>query len=58
MIPKRAFENAGLRLGDRLKAVAEGSGEVRFYRVAREAEKEIGPPGGGPIQRSFNEVGG
>jgi PD-(D/E)XK endonuclease len=37
VIPKRAFEAAGLALGDRLKAVAAGSGEVLFRRVARES---------------------
>jgi len=37
VIPKRAYEAAGLTLGDRLKAVATGSGEVLFRRVACES---------------------
>jgi PD-(D/E)XK endonuclease len=36
VIPKRAFEAAGLERGDRLKAFPTGAGEVRFVRVARE----------------------
>jgi hypothetical protein len=36
VIPKRAFEAAGLERGDRLKAFPVGAGEVRFVRVARE----------------------
>jgi PD-(D/E)XK endonuclease len=36
VIPKRAFEAAGLERGDRLKAFPAGAGEVRFVRVARE----------------------
>ena len=56
VIPKRAFENAGLRLGDRLKAVAVGEGQVRFRRIAREAENESGPPEGGPLQQSLDDA--
>jgi hypothetical protein len=37
VIPKRAFDAAGLNCGDRLKATAAGAGEVLFRRVAREA---------------------
>jgi bifunctional DNA-binding transcriptional regulator/antitoxin component of YhaV-PrlF toxin-antitoxin module len=36
VIPKRAFQAAGLERGDRLKAFPAGTGEVRFVRVARE----------------------
>jgi bifunctional DNA-binding transcriptional regulator/antitoxin component of YhaV-PrlF toxin-antitoxin module len=36
VIPKRACEAAELRLGDRLKAFAEGPGVVVFRRIARE----------------------
>jgi PD-(D/E)XK endonuclease len=36
VIPKRAFEAAGLARGDRLKAFSTGPGEVMFRRVARE----------------------
>ena len=56
VIPKRAFENAGLCLGDRLKAVALGDGQVSFQRIAREAGNENGPPGGGPSQQSFDDA--
>ena len=55
VIPKRAYENAGLNLGDRLKAVAVGEGQVSFRRIAREAKNENGPPGGGPFQQSLED---
>ena len=57
VIPKRAFENAKLNRGDRLKAVAVGDGQVKFTRIAREAQNENGPPGGGPSQQSFDDAG-
>ena len=56
VIPKRAFDNAGLRRGDRLKAVSEGKGRVRFERIAHEPPHENGPPGGGPFQQSFDDA--
>jgi bifunctional DNA-binding transcriptional regulator/antitoxin component of YhaV-PrlF toxin-antitoxin module len=43
VIPKRAFEAAGLARGDRLKASAAGPGEVVFRRVAR-TQDDDGPP--------------
>ena len=45
VIPKRAFEAAELRRGDRLKAVATGSGEVLFRRIARELLPGQSPAG-------------
>jgi PD-(D/E)XK endonuclease len=51
VIPKRAFDEAGLERGDRLKAFAGGPGEIVFRRVARE-QKADGPPGGGPSRLS------
>ena len=43
VIPKRAFDAAGLARGDRLKAFVAGPGEVIFRRVARE-QNDDGPP--------------
>ena len=57
VIPKRAYESARLCLGDRLKAVATGEGQVSFRRIAREIGNENGPPGGGPFQQSLDEGG-
>jgi PD-(D/E)XK endonuclease len=47
VIPKVAFDEAGLGRGDRLRAFATGRGEVVFRRIARE-QNDDGPPGGGP----------
>ncbi len=43
VIPKRAFDSAELARGDRLKAFANGPGEVVFRRIARE-QNDNGPP--------------
>jgi bifunctional DNA-binding transcriptional regulator/antitoxin component of YhaV-PrlF toxin-antitoxin module len=57
VIPKRAFENAALDIGDRLNATSVARGQVTFCRIDSEAQNENGPPGGGPFQQSL-EAGG
>ena len=44
VIPKRAFDGAGLARGDRLKAFALGPGQIVFNRVAREREMPAPSP--------------
>jgi hypothetical protein len=55
VIPKRAFDGAGLARGDRLKAFALGPGQIVFNRVARERETPAPspqPPAGSPAATS------
>ena len=52
VLPKRAFEAAGLRRGDRLKAFAVGPGEVTFRLVTPIPRNDEGPRPGGPSDRS------
>jgi hypothetical protein len=56
VIPKRAYESAGLSLGDRLKAEATGDGQVSFRRIAHDERNENGPPEGGPSQQLFDDA--
>jgi hypothetical protein len=51
-IPRECFAEAGLRIGDRIRATSRGEGRIVLERV-----NENGPPGGGPSQQLLDADG-